>query len=551
VAENVNDLPEAVAAPKSRRNVQLVWLIPLIAALVGGWLAVKSIMDRGPVITISFKTAEGLEAGKTKLKYKDVEIGLVNKVELAPDLQSVVVTAELVKKSEAQLVKDTQFWVVRPRISGGSVSGLGTLLSGSYIGVSIGKSAQPKREFIGLEVPPVFTTDDPGREFVLRSPNLGSLDYGSPVYFRRLQVGQITGYVLDKGGNGVTLKVFINKPYDQYVNANTRFWHASGVDLTLDSAGIKVDTQSVVSIVLGGLAFETPAGDTAAGPAEPNAVFELFPHRDAAMKNPDSLVIKMAMAFNESVRGLAVGAPIDFRGLDIGAVTGIKAELNETSRRINIVVELDLYPARLRTRSVTARAELSAKERIAMMDGMVAHGLRAQLRTGNLLTGQLYIALDFFPGVAPAKISWTAKPPELPTTAGSLEDLRTSATSIAKKLDKVDFEGISTDLKETLVSTTKMMKQLDADLAELTPEMRSMMVDARRALVSADRVLAVDSPTLQDARDAMREIGRAAAAFRVLADYLEQHPEALVSGKKQDDKQDGSRQEESKKGEKK
>ena len=225
MAESENEIPEAVAVKKSRRTVQLVWLIPIIAALVGGWLAVKSILDKGPVITITFKTAEGLEAGKTKLKFKDVDIGLVSKVEIAKDLSTVIVTAELVKDFAAQLVEDTRFWVVRPRISGGSVSGLGTLLSGSYIGIGVGKSTKKQHTFAGLEVPPVLASAEPGREFVLRSSDLGSLDYGSPVFFRRLQVGEIVGYDLDKDGKGVTLRLFVRAPFDQYVNQNTRFWH--------------------------------------------------------------------------------------------------------------------------------------------------------------------------------------------------------------------------------------------------------------------------------------------------------------------------------------
>jgi paraquat-inducible protein B len=257
------------------------------------------------------------------------------------------------------------------------------------------------------------------------------------------------------------------------------------------------------------------------------------------------------MTFNESVRGLAPGATIDFRGIDIGVVTAIKAEINEATKRINIVVELNLYPGRLRTRAVIERPVLSAKERAAMMDSMVAHGLRGQLRTGNLLTGQLYIALDFIPGAAPAKINWSANPPDMPTTPGSLEDLRTSATSIAKKLDKVDFEGISADLKETLKSTTKMMQGLDTTIVDLSPEMKAMITDARNALVSADRALAPDSPILQDTQATMYEISRAAQAFRVLADYLERHPEALLSGKKADDKKDAGKPEDGKKGEKK
>jgi paraquat-inducible protein B len=251
-------IPEARGEPKSRWTFQVVWLIPIVSALIGGWIAVKAVLDRGPVVTITFQNAEGLEAGKTKLKYKDVEIGLVKSVSLTPDLKRVVATAELVKEVKAYLVEDTRFWVVRPRISGGTVSGLGTLLSGSYIGVDTGKSNKPRKDFDGLETPPIVTIDTPGREFTLVSDQMASADNGSPVFFRRLRAGQVTSFALNPDGKGVTLKVFVNEPYDKYVSSNTRFWSASGIDMKLDASGVTVETESLISILLGGIAFETP-----------------------------------------------------------------------------------------------------------------------------------------------------------------------------------------------------------------------------------------------------------------------------------------------------
>jgi paraquat-inducible protein B len=521
--------------------VQLVWLIPLVAALVGGWLAIKSVLDRGPVITITFKTAEGLEAGKTKIKYKDVDIGLVESVVLSKDGTGVIVKAELVKEAKSRLVSDTRFWVVRPRISGGSVSGLGTLLSGSYIGADIGKSKEARSEFTGLEVPPAFSTEAPGREFMLRSEDMGSLDIGTPVFFRRLQVGQIASRELNKDGEGVTLKVFVNAPYDQYVNANTRFWHASGFDVSLDSSGIKVDTQSLVSIVLGGLAFQTPADAEVMPPAEPNAVFTLYLNRIEAMKHPDLIADRYTMVFKESVRGLVPGAAVDFRGIVVGEVVSIKTRIDRAKGAISLPVEINFYPERFTSREVGgAKTGRAARDPRAMANMLVASGLRGQIRTGNLLTGQLYIALDIFPKAPKAQIDWSANPPELPTIPGSLDDLRTGVTNIVSKLEKMNFEAIGAGLQQALESADKLMKRVDT---ELTPEARAMLEDARRALVSAeraigsaDRVLAPDAPLQQDTRAAMVEIGRAAQAFRILADYLERHPEALISGKKEEKK---------------
>ena len=554
------DIPMALAAPKSRRSVQLVWLIPLLAALIGGWLAVKTILDKGPEITISFKTAEGLEAGKTKLKYKDVEIGEVSSVTLSADRSKVIATADLNKDTKNLLVSDTTFWVVRPRISGGSISGLSTLLSGSYIGVDVGKSksTKPQLAYIGLEVPPVFSTDAPGREFVLHSPDLGSLDTGSPVFFRRLQVGQITAYALDKDGTGVTLKVFVNAPYDKYVTPNTRFWHASGIDMSLTANGISVQTQSLVSIIVGGLAFETPVASIGLEEAKANTGFNLADTRGEAMKHPDGIVDTRMLVFNESVRGLLPGAPVDFLGIDIGEVVSINTQFDPVSKKFSIPVEVRIYPERIGSRRLKG-AKPMVRDPKDNYDTLVAHGMRAQLRTGNLLTGQLYVAFDFFPNAPKAKIDWDKDPVEMLTIKGSLTDLREAATSIinklnkidyeaigsnlqqtlqgsndvVKKIDKMEFEAIGSDLQQTLQSTNKLMQRLDA---ELVPETKGMMEDARRALVSAEKLLASDSPLQTDATAMMNEIARAAQSLRILSDYLEQHPEALIKGKKEDGK---------------
>ena len=543
-----SDIPDAAVAPKARRSIQLVWLIPIVAALVGGWLAVKAILDKGPTITITFETAEGLEAGKTKIKYKDVEVGLVQSVSLAGNGKNVLVTAEMVKQAEPHLRDDTRFWVVRPRISGGTVTGLGTLLSGSYIGVDIGKSGNPRHDFVGLEIPPIIRADLPGREFVLHSDNLGSLDVGSPIFFRRLQAGLVAAYELDKDGGGVTIQAFINAPYDKFVTPNTRFWHASGIDITLDASGVKVETQSMISILVGGLAFETPIESVGLDEAAPNTRFNLFDNRTEAMKNPEQGLLRTVMVFHESVRGLTVGAPIDFRGIGVGQVTGIKVDLNEATDAVDMLVEADLYPARLRARlSKPGKAPSDDEGRRANIDKMTASGFRAQLRTGNLLTGQLYVALDHFPDAPKVRQRHSG---EIVTVPSSTRELQTAIASIAAKVQAFPLEEIGADLRkalqtanrmietdvhQTLQSADRLLQRLDSDVA---PEARAALAEARKAIVSADHALRPDSPLQSDAREAMREIARAAAAFRVLADYLDRHPEALVTGKKEDRKED-------------
>ncbi|CAE6817615.1 Intermembrane transport protein PqiB [Paraburkholderia nemoris] len=528
------DLPEAVATPRSRWRMQIVWLVPIVAVLIGGWLAVKAVLEQGPTITISFATGEGLEAGKTKIKFKNVDVGVVKSVTLSRDHRSVVATAELVKDASGMLVDDTRFWVVRPRISGGTVSGISTLLSGSFIGMDLGASTKSRRDYVGLESPPVFASGVPGREFVLKSEDMGSLDIGSPIFYRRLQVGQVTSYQLDADGKGVTLRVFINAPYDKYVQGDTRFWHASGVDVSLGTEGVKINTQSVVAILIGGLAFQTP-DETADQPeAVVRTEFTLFHDRAEAMKRHDRIVDTYVFNFSDSVRGLTVGAPVDFRGIVVGEVTAIYTRFDPATKQFSIPVEVHYYPERFTSRykSDGAGGRLAQNPR-QMADWMVAHGMRAQLRTGNLLTGQLYIALDFFPAAPKAEVNWNANPPEIPTVPGGLQSLQDSVTSLVAKLNKIPFEGLGKDAQKTLADADSLLKQLRT---EVMPQARDTLAAAQTALDSANGALQPNSQLQQGTTDAMRELARTAAAFRTLADYLERHPEALIRGKQGDNK---------------
>ncbi|MGZ8267751.1 MAG: PqiB family protein [Burkholderiales bacterium] len=546
-------IPEAHAEPKSRWSFQVVWLIPLVSALIGGSLAIKAILERGPVVTVMFQNAEGLEAGKTKLKYKNVDIGLVKSVSLAPDLKHVVTTAELVKDFAPYLVEDTRFWVVRPRISGGTVSGLSTLLSGSYIGVDTGKSDKARRDFKGLDRPPVVPVDTPGREFVLHSEHMASVDSGSPVFFRRLRVGEVTSYALNDDGKGVTLKVFVHQPYDKYVTSNTRFWKASGIDMTLDATGIKVEMESVVSILLGGISFETPEESKTLVAASSNMAFALFANRVEAMKNPETEVLKLVAVFNESARGLSRGAPVDFRGIVVGEVAAVQVDVDSKTRQIVVPVDVNIYPERMRKHARTDMGRKDLEGQRKFISDLVARGMRAQLRSGSLITGQLYIALDFFPQAPRKAMNWAASTAELPTAPGARRELQAAIASVAAKIDRFPLEEIgkdaraalssaerlfthvdtdvAPDLRQTLQSGTKLLQRLDSELAV---EARTTLIEARKALVSADKLLSAEAPLQQDTRDAMREIARAAQAFRVLADYLERHPQALLLGKKED-----------------
>ena len=546
--EQPQDRPAPSAPPLPRPQVKrrrewlpsLIWLIPIVAALVGVMLVARILMERGPEIVLTFKTAEGLEAGKTAVKYKDVQIGLVQSLRLARDRSHVRVLVQLNKEAEGFTSEDSRFWVVRPRLDTSGISGLNTLLSGAYIGADAGVSKETSGEFKGLEAPPIVTRDDSGQQFLLRAADIGSLDVGSPVYFRRIKVGQVAAYELDGDGRGVTLRVFVNAPYDKFVGVNTRFWQASGIDAQLSASGFTLRTQSLATILLGGIAFQAP--DDAMGPlAKENTAFMLAADETTAMKEPDGPSQTLLMYFNQSLRGLVPGAPVDFRGVVIGEVKSIGVEFDRAEREFRMPVLVQIYPDRLRRRSVDRTNEkeprFSQQERLRFL---TEKGLRAQLRNGNLITGSVYVALDFFPKAPPAKIDLTKSPIELPTMANSLDEIQSQVQEIASKLNKVPYEQIAQDLRTTLATLNKTLTATEQTVSrinnDVTPELAAAMKDVRKTVNSAERTLADDSPLQQDTRQMLQELTRAAGSVRVLTDYLERHPESLLRGKPDDKK---------------
>lgn len=518
----------------------LVWALPLLAVLIGIWLVVNSVLDRGPIITVRFKSADGLEAGKTKIRYKDVDVGEVKAIALSGDRREVLVTAELIKSAADMLAKDTRFFVVRPRVSGGSVSGLGTLLSGPYIGIDIGASETRVHDFIGLESPPVVLADSAGSEFVLKGEQMGSLDFGSPVFFRHVKVGHVTQYMLNPDGQGVTVRIFIDAPHDRYVTTSSRFWHASGVDMSFDASGFKLSTESLASVMEGGLAFqEQPDRLSAAAPAPSGTTFALFDDRDSAMRPSDDSVRTYVMYFSESLRGLAPGSPVDMRGIVIGEVKSLDVEYGETGQPLRFPVQISIYPNRLRSRlkpgSPGSQAQGDAQER-DLIDRLFASGMRGQLRSGNLLTGQLYIALEFFPEAPKAAMDWRADPPVMPTIAGGMTEIQETVGRVAKRIDRIPVDQLSQQVSQALVrldaalaSTDRLVKRLDAELA---PEATATLREARSTLETANGVLSSDSSLQRDLRDSLRQISRSARSLATLTEMLERQPDALLFGKK-------------------
>jgi len=527
--KSLPNVPVSRAVPKKQTRLSFVWIIPIVAAAAGIWVAVTRIMSQGPEITIAFQTAEGLAAGKTKIQYNGVEIGTITKIRISDDYKGVVAIAQMAPKTEGFLYKDTKFWVVRPRISGLNISGLGTLLSGDYIGLEIGQSRENERSFVALETPPVVSSDTPGRFFMLKTPELGSLDAGTPIYFRQLQAGQVISYELDKDGQSMNVKIFIQAPYDQYVTPNTRFWHASGIEMSVSANGLHVQTESLMSILAGGIAFETPTAGPVLPPAEADTVFTLNSDRVSAfsppVRDPQTFVLVFKVS---SVRGLVAGAPVELGGVKIGEVTQVSPQFNMKTFEFSVPVTVQVDPQRFGVQflDMPPGGDAAARHH-RVMDTLVSRGLRAQLKTGSMLTGSLYVAVDFFPDAPPVTLDWSQNPVLLPTVPGGIEQLEAKVESIMKKLDQMQFKEISDDLRKSIGDLDKTLVSAHGTLTNAD----RLVGSANKLVNHTDDLIEPNSVLDTQLNNMLMEGGGAARALRVLADYLERHPEALIRGK--------------------
>jgi paraquat-inducible protein B len=517
---------EAKDAFLSKRiDLPLVWFLPLIALLVSAWLIYKSASEKGLIITINFPTAEGLEVDKTKIRYLNVDVGKVTAISINDDLKTIRVTAQMNSTATEYLKEGTSFWVVRPQVGLSGISGLGTLLSGSYIGLKPG-TGERQLHFTGLTVPPILKTQIDGKQFILETNNLGSMRPGTPINFHGIPVGEVLSHTLSDQANAIHLTVFINAPYDQFVRKNTRFWIDSGVDLSASADGFKVRTGPLVSLLSGGIAFRTSGKDTLADAKPEQSRFQLYDTYDESTQMTYTNTLKYVMHFNGSVRGLAVGAPVQLRGIPIGRVIDISLELDKKTAEIRVPVIVELEPDRIE--SLHEDAKVSDED---VMEQLIKKGLRAQLQTGSLVTGQLLIDLDFHPGSkSVASDNHHSDYLEFPTTASSFEEFTHSAQIIMDKIAKLPLDKLAVEMNRTLSS-----------LQDTSKAATGMMITAKDTLghasgtiKSAHQVLGNLEPGstgYYEFHKLLQELTQAASSMKQLTDFLEQHPESLIRGK--------------------
>ncbi|MEB6541902.1 MlaD family protein [Serratia plymuthica] len=531
----MNPIPQQPGEPGviRRRWPSPIWLVPVIALLIGASMLLHAWLAAGPEIAITFQTATGLEPGKTAVKYKDVTVGVVKDIQLRGDDSQVLVTVSL-NESAANLARaDTRFWVVRPRVGIGGVTGIDTLLSGAYIGVDKGSSARTRSAFTGLESPPAIINDMPGSRFVVQTDDLGSLDIGSPVYYRRVPVGRIASYQLNADGKSVSLQIFIDAPYDRFVTPNSRFWNASGLDVSVGANGFRLRTQTVAAIMAGGIAFATPENASGASPVGPKGEYVLAKDQESALAAPDGPPMRFKLRFERSLHGLEVGAAVEFSSIKIGRVVSVDLDYSPQGYRFPSVVGIEVYPNRLGNvlSKLPKQNRGLEQETAAFTRDLVEHGLRAQATPSNLLTGQLYISLDFVPNAARVPFDIHARPLVLPTINGGFDRLQEQIASIVSKVDKMPLASIAQNLNATLAGVDNSLKQVNG---QTLPAANQLLRQMSQTAQTAQDLLAEDSPLMLTFSQSLQEALRALRAVRNLADQLDRHPESLLQGRTED-----------------
>jgi paraquat-inducible protein B len=508
------DVPDVEV--EKRRGISIIWVVPIIAAAIGAWLWYQAEQEKGPAVTIRLATADDIEKGKTRVKFKNVDLGEVENIEFTPDYAGVTITVQMNRRATPYLREGTRFWVVRPRIGARGITGLGTLVSGAYIEMEPGPEGPARLDFTGLEDPPVAPADAPGLRLRLLAQDLESIDIGSGVYFKGVQVGQVEHYDLDVERHAVTVGLYIEPGYAPLVHHTSRFFNTSGIEGSLSADGVQVSMQSLDALVRGGIAFESPVIGDAGDRAGDGDEFELFTNRARALEQEITSVQTLVMFFTGSVRGLVVGAPMEFRGIKVGTVKDFWLEYDADTQLTRIPVVCNLQRG-LARRTGTGAPEKPADE----IRGLIARGLRARLSTGSLLTGALFVDLDLLPETEPVLRGGTDLI-ELPTVPSTSETVSHSLTQVSE---------IVTELRGLIRVVDDAAPVIVSNVEQASQTLVGTLSEATRTLQGLQTLTEESSQLRGPLQDLLTELGASLRSVRQLTDMLERHPEALLQGK--------------------
>jgi len=524
---------EPTISAKSR--ISPLWIVPAVALVVGIWMVVQSYLSQGPTITIDFKTAEGLEKGKTEVKMLNVEVGLVEDVALKKDVSGVTATVKLDKDIAPLLKEDTQFWVVRARVGVGGIQGLGTILSGAYIELAPGKGASGKRAYVGLESPPLTPLGTPGRRLVLTSER-ASIRVGDAIVYQGFHVGRVESMEFDAARQLAEYDIFIDAPYDQLIHGSTRFWDASGISIDASADGVQLRIGAIDTVLLGGVSFDTPPGMPQGGEVADGAEFRLYASYDDILKSPYRYGTYYVVQFKQSLAGLVAGAPVTYRGIQIGVVRRIMMEelaaRDWTGGGEGIPVLIYIEPGRLSVPDTPVSVE---RIKAAIETG-VPHGMRATLQTGNLLTGRKEVALDYYDNAVPAALGKLDDYVVIPTIETGVGRLEQQVNSLLAKLDALPLDRTVEELNGALAAARTTLTNLDTGVKSLnevlgasgtqrlTGELSDTLVELRGVLDGFSQ----DAELYQDLNSSLSTLDETLDNLNRLARELADKPSSII-----------------------
>lgn len=490
------------------RQLSPIWVVPIAAVLIGLWMLYNHQQQQGALLTLLTADAEGIVAGKTQIKSRSVDIGQVVSVELSRDLKQVIVKARMKPAITALLNADSQFWVVKPQVGRGGITGLNTLLSGVYIELQPGDSTQLQLQHQLLDTPPVAPADAPGIRVVLSTKESGGLAAGDPVLYRGYEVGTVEYSEFDLSLRRTQYQLYIREPFDVLVSENVRFWLSSGFSVDLTAEGLQVDVGSAATLLTGGVSFDLMQGWPAGSVVADGTEFQLFPNKQSIQDGLYSEFVEYLVFFDESVRGLKAGAPVEYRGVRVGTVTSVPFFFSidkpfEVSLQQGIPVLIRIEAGRLYENLTLAQLRQE-------LEKAVGRGMHATLKTGNLLTGALYIDLDI--NQEPEQdvellalqaqqfsLSQSAGYPMLPTTRSGLSNIEQKVLMALDKINNLPVEQLLVQSEQTMQSTQILMQNASSMVAELdalvaNPKMQQLPAQLQQSLQDLQLMLAGLSP---------------------------------------------------------
>ncbi|MED5557464.1 MAG: intermembrane transport protein PqiB [Pseudomonadota bacterium] len=533
-AEN-NELHKAKSSPQTRLSP--IWIVPLVAVIIGLWLVYDNYSSRGTMVTLTMDSAEGIEAGSTLIRSRNVEIGRVQSVRLSDDLSHAVMMAQIQPEAEAMLREDSRFWVVKPRIGREGISGLGTVLSGAYIQLEPGQSEEPKREFEVSDIPPVAPAGQAGLQISLVSQLGNSLRVGDPVSYQGYTVGRVEDARFDADTRTMHHQVFIEEPYAQLVTDSTRFWTASGVDFRLDADGVRVNVESLEALLGGGVTFGVPEDLPMGKPVEANTRFNLYADEDTAREGTFNRYLEYVLLVDDTVRGLSRGAPVEFRGVRIGTVAAVPwnftAPQPDSRARFAIPVLIRIEPQRLGIENTDIDLE-EWDNRFKRMFGL---GLRASLKNGNLLTGALFVDLNFRRDLADEYVAEVfSERTVFPTVAGGFAQIQAQVTSLLEKLNALEVEPLIAGLDRNLQASESVLnevREVSASINQLLNDPETQAIGSNlngtlEELRSTLQGVSPSSPAYQELTGAIERLDRLMRDLQPLTRTLNENPRALL-----------------------